>query len=107
MSQYGIEETKDALDLGIALVKALAAASEDGEFTIGDLMHLGPVAKSVPAAVVGLDKIIPELKDLDDAETEELMHFIDEELEEGVYEKAGEDILLGILHLLRAVKKLS
>lgn len=79
--KLGISEVKDVLALGIG-VGELVEALSDG-VGISDIGALLAVAKRVKAGVAAVKsgKIVPELKDLDEAEKAELKAFCVEDLD--------------------------
>ena len=69
----GIKESKEFVLFGVALGDALYKSFEDGSIGLSDIFKLVPVFKSAKAALEGLAGVPEELKDLDDAEKEELV----------------------------------
>ena len=72
----GIKETKEAVDLGLGLAKALKAAKADGKIDVADIAHLIPLLSVASTAVDGADQVVAELKDLSEAEAAELITHI-------------------------------
>lgn len=79
--KLGIQEVKQVLALGVSLGQLVEALS-DG-VGLGDIGKLVAVVKRAPAGIsaVKSGKVIPELKDLDDAEKTELKNWSKEELD--------------------------
>lgn len=71
--KYGVKETKEAFDLGFALVQAGQCATEDGKVNLGDIACAVPVFPKVGAAVEGIGLIPSELGELDAADEKELL----------------------------------
>lgn len=68
-----IKESMEALDAAEACCDALVKAAEDGKLTLLDLRHAVAPAQKLQAGVEGLDKIMSELKDLDEAEAAQVI----------------------------------
>ena len=81
MEKLGIEEVKLALGLGIS-VGELVESLADG-IGLSDIGKLVSVVKHAPSAISSIKsgKIIPELKDLDEAEKTELKDYLKEEFD--------------------------
>ena len=106
MEKLGISEVKDVLGLGLA-VGELVEALADG-VGISDIAKLVGVVKKAPAAVAAIKsgKVLPELKDLDDAEKAELkayaaseFNLANDKVEAAV--EAGLGIVLDLADLLK------
>jgi len=89
LNMYNIEETKDVLKSLCGLGNAVAASlADDGKITLSDYpKFIGPVI-SLPAAISGIQEVPKELADLTEQEKQELIDFVESELEVG--EKAEE-----------------
>ena len=106
MEKLGISEVKDVLGLGLA-VGELVEALADG-VGISDIAKLVGVVKKAPAAVAAIKsgKVLPELKDLDDAEKAELkayaaseFNLANDKVEAAV--EAGLGVVLDLADLLK------
>ena len=106
MEKLGTQELKDVLGLGLALGE-LVEALADG-VGISDIAKLVGVVKKAPAAVAALKsgKVLPELKDLDDAEKAELkayaaseFNLANDKVEAAV--EAGLGVVLDLADLLK------
>lgn len=104
--KLGIEEVKQVLALGVALGQ-LVEALADG-VGLGDIGKLVAVVKRAPSAISAIKsgKVIPELKDLDDAEKAELkawakaeLDLKDDKLEEKI--EAGLWVAIDLCDLLK------
>ena len=73
MSVHGIKETKEALVLGVALIKAGKSALANGKIGIEDLPYLFSLISPLQAAIEGGYKIPAELADLQPEEWDELL----------------------------------
>lgn len=73
--QYGLKETKEALDLGFALVAATKSALEDGKVNLLDAAELFKIIPAVGPAVDGLPLIAKELGELDAQDSAELLAY--------------------------------
>lgn len=69
----GIEGSKDLLKLVVVMADAFKAAKADGVINIFDLPKLAPVIPALKAAVENASLVPMELKELDIAETAELL----------------------------------
>lgn len=72
MAKLGIKETKELLKFGFAVPKAIKKAQEDGKVDLFDAGLLIPVLSVAPEAFEGIQLVIAELADLDEAEWAEL-----------------------------------
>jgi hypothetical protein len=80
MSQYGIKETKEALDLVIAGTKAGFAVAADGKVDLNDLGHVMTLVPHIGPGVENLALVPHELKDLDESEVAELLAHVSAKL---------------------------
>ena len=75
-NKMGIKETKEVIDAVLGVVKLGQEVLADGKINSQDLSivlaHAPSLAQSIHAAVDGIDKVLPELKDLDGSEAAEL-----------------------------------
>lgn len=78
--QFGIKETRELFDLGLALGKAAAGALDDGALKIEDLVLLVPAFSLVGPAFSNLDKVPKELSELDEEDAKSLMEYAKEKL---------------------------
>jgi len=107
--KYDIHNTKEALKLGFSLIGAVKSAKEDdGKIDMMDIGKLMMVFPNVGPAVEDADKIILEVKDLDESEAQELMIFAGAELggalsDEELVEKI-ELSLKAVVALFKAIK---
>ena len=75
----GIKELKELVKFGLKLGEALGKALEDGKINLVDALKFLPVLKDLKIALEGASEIPAELKDLDEAELQELKVFIKDE----------------------------
>jgi hypothetical protein len=87
----GIKELKELVDLPLSLHMAYDKAQADGTIDAADLVFLADPIMKAPAAIMDAELAIEELKDLDEAERQELNDYIklqydisDDNLEEKV-----------------------
>lgn len=78
--QFGIQETKEVLDLGFACGAAFKNASADGKIDAADLGQLMPVFATIGSALKDVDKVPKELGDLSEAEAKELLAYAAQKL---------------------------
>lgn len=71
--QYGVKETKEALDLGIALAKLVVDAKADGKIGVEDLGLLLNLVPSVGPAVDGMSQVAKEVGELDEQDAADLL----------------------------------
>jgi hypothetical protein len=71
-AKLGIKETKEAVDLVLAVAKIVVEATKDGKVDAQDLGLLIALIPVVQPAVEGANQIAAELKDLEVAEATEL-----------------------------------
>jgi len=79
--KVGIEETKDLVKMGAAFGEAIYEAGKDSKWTLGDYKHFLPVLGEIIPAISGIEKVPAELKDLDEAEREELCEYFAKEFD--------------------------
>jgi len=77
----GIKETKELIKFITDLGEGFSLATEDSEWSIGDIYHFLPAAKSAFAGISGADDVVKELLDLDAAEREELQQYVIDEFD--------------------------
>lgn len=78
---YGIQETKDCVDLGFACYKAGKLAYGDKKINLLDVRYLWDVIPAVSPAVTGYEKVPAELGDLSVEEASELIAHVSAKLE--------------------------
>jgi hypothetical protein len=91
----GTKETKEVIDLVIALAKGIESALEDGKIELTDALALIPAVMKAPAAFGDAAKIPAELKDLSEGEHAALVAWAKAELDLKD-DKAEEQIELAI-----------
>lgn len=104
----GVKELSDVVKFVCATASAVAEAAKDGKVSLGDATALVPLLYKLPSAVDGFDKIPGEVADLDDAELQDLLLLVKNELNlpNHKLEEAVEDALGIALQLYALVKKL-
>lgn len=73
--KFGVKETKEAFELGFALVSAAQCAMADGKVTLGDIACVIPVFPKLEPGVDGLALVPQELGELDEVDEKELLDF--------------------------------
>ena len=82
MESYGINETKELLDFGFKLQKAIMDALEDKKISvILDAPKFLAAALAAPKAIGGINLVGHELADLTEEERQELVEFIREKFD--------------------------
>jgi len=76
MENLGIGNLKSELDLGLAIVSMMKQAKADGKVDAADLGLLLQLIPVVGPAAGGLSQVVPELKDLSEAEGIELVVYV-------------------------------
>ena len=100
-----IKETKEVVAFAISLAEAIDASFKDG-FDLSDLASfIDPVIKSV-SAIDGFALVDDELADLDDAEKDELISYVQDEfdIEDDVVEEVVERAIAAIMELVPLLK---
>jgi len=92
-----IKETKEMIKFVCAIANGAGNALEDGEVGWEDAMFIMDGLLSAPAAFDGADNIPAELADLSEAEVDELIECINEELD------LPQDEIEGVLEDMLAV----
>lgn len=79
---YGIKEIKELLAFGFKLQKAITASLDDGKINVvTDAPKFLSALLAAPKAFGGMNTIMAEIRDLDEAERQELLTFVQEEFE--------------------------
>lgn len=80
MEKLPINDVKEVVVFICRLGKGINASLKDGEFTLADTFNFSDSLLALPAAVSGIGNVIPQLKDLDAKELQELKILLIEEL---------------------------
>ena len=75
MSEYGLKETKEVLDLMFAGGQAVKSALADGKLDLNDVGFLMPVVMSAGPALEDMSLVPKEFGDLDAEEAKELLQY--------------------------------
>lgn len=70
--QYGIEETKQVVDLALVATKVLREVLADGKISLIEMLSFLKLRSAVGPAIDGIGKVPAELKDLSSEEAREL-----------------------------------
>jgi hypothetical protein len=71
--KYGIKETTEVIDFGLALFSAVVESlKNDGKITFADLPNFGPAVLAVPAAIGDVQLVPAELGELSETEIEQI-----------------------------------
>ncbi len=103
MGQFGIEETKDVVLAVTAFANAVSSALEDDKISLGDLPLLIGVATKLPSAISGISEVPKELNELDEAEKNELLVLVQEELD---FQGDVEEVVTKALIIISDIKDL-
>ena len=105
---YGIEDTKDVLKLVFRLVDGYSKSKEDGKFTITDAANFLGAVMVIPQAITGINNVPDEIKELNEAEMQELKDFIAEQFDiaDDVLEALIEEIIATAIDVGKLVSKL-
>lgn len=103
----GFKETKEVIDLAIALGTGIAASLEDKKISFDDLPNFWAVLFKVMPAFEGLDQVQVEFELATEAETTELKAYIKEQLDlpDEQMEEFIEDAFAAVLDIWMLVKK--
>ena len=97
-----MKETKEMVKLLFTGMKVVKEANADGEINMADFPLMMKVIPEITPAIQGADKIIDEIKDMDEAEANDLLNYVATEVGMVVEkEKLVEQIIAGI-EFLRA-----
>jgi len=81
--QFGIKETTEVIDLGLALGNGVfQSLQDDGKITFGDVPKFGPALLAVAPAIEGVTQVPFELKELSDSELEQIRAHVQAKLPE-------------------------
>jgi hypothetical protein len=81
MEKQGIVELKDLVSFFVKIINSSAAALKDGKTTLGDASLFMPVVVALPKALMGIEMVPAEAKDLDSAEIKELIETVKAEID--------------------------
>jgi hypothetical protein len=81
MSQFGVKETKEVLDLALGAVKAGTAIAADKKVDLNDLSHVLALLPVVQPAFDKIDQVPKELSDLDASEAADLVAHVSANLQ--------------------------
>lgn len=103
----GIKELKELLAFGFKLQKAIASLGDGKINVIVDAPKFLPALLSAPKAFGGIGLVLAEIKDLDEAEREELLAFVRDEfdLSDDRLEELIEDTLEELLSLFKLAQR--
>jgi hypothetical protein len=73
--KYSVKETREAFELGFALVQSARCAMADGNVTLGDIACVIPVFPYLESGITGLTLVPQELGELDADDEKELLDF--------------------------------
>ena len=76
----GIQETKELVGFVLSVGEGVAALA-DGGVSFSDVVKFVEAARRAPAGIGGVGMVLPELKDLDEAEKAELKKFVEEDFD--------------------------
>lgn len=76
MSQYGIKETLEVIDLGLAIGYGIGKSYEDGKFQATDIANFMPAVMEIPDALTGIGEVPNELADLSEEEVVQIKNHI-------------------------------
>jgi len=101
--EYGIKETKELLEFGFKMQKAIVAAASDGKVDLTDAPLFFPPLMASVKAFGGIQGVSAELLNLDDVEKKELLDFAREsfDLPDDQLEMLIEDTIAEILDLVK------
>lgn len=80
LSSLGCQNLKEVIVLGLDTYIAMKNSYADGKLTFSDYVNFLPVVKDVGPAVTGITEVLPELKDLDTSEQEDICELIHDKL---------------------------
>jgi hypothetical protein len=96
-----MKELKEVLCFAVCLGNAVGESLKDGELTYGDAMNFWEPLSKLDEAADGIESVVDELKNMDEAKAAELVLFVKDELDipqDGIEEviEAGLDLALGV-----------
>lgn len=77
----GIQQTQELLDAVVALANAGGRIFEDGKFELSEIAELVSPLIKLPTALAGIGEVPVELQDLDQAESDQLIQFVKDNLD--------------------------
>jgi hypothetical protein len=103
----GFKETKEVLDLVIALGRGVEESLEDDKLTLTDIPNFFPVLWKIRDAVEGVNVVPMEFKLASDEEAEELKQYLRDELDlaDDQMEEFIEEAFNIVLTIWQVVKK--
>lgn len=100
--QKGVGELKEVLVFVVALIQAVVESVEDGKVGLTDLLKFFKAFRKAGPAFKGISNVRAEIKDLSDAEKDELSKYVADELKisNAVIEAYIEQALALVISLL-------
>lgn len=97
----GTKELSELIKLLAAIGNGAGKAAEDGKVSWSDALYFSEAVMAAPKAIIGIDQVLAELKDLDAAEKVQLGEQIkaDFDLPQDQIESVVEKVLQAALHL--------
>lgn len=101
MSEKGIKEISELVKLLAEIGNGAGKAAEDGKVSWSDALFFSKAVMSAPAAIIGIDEVYSELKDLSAQEKDQLKAQLqsDFDIPQDNVEEVVEKVLGAALHL--------
>ena len=98
----GVKDLKELVLFVCKLANGFVKSMQDGKFNLLELVNFVPAVTALPAAIDNIDEVPAQLKDMDDAEREEIIQAVKDELdfEDEDIEEFVEDAFAVVLPLL-------
>jgi hypothetical protein len=104
---YGIKETKEVIELMLAIGDGVAKSfKDDGKLTLGDIQHFTGALFLIPSAFAGIENVPHELKDLQENEVVEIKNLILTKMPDvgDKWEAVAANAILAAWHIYEVVK---
>jgi hypothetical protein len=75
-----IKNLKEVVVMAARGANGVIQAKKDGKIDAADIGYLIPLAQAIGPAIEGIDQVIPEMKDLSEAELKELLEAVKTEV---------------------------
>jgi hypothetical protein len=110
MAEHGIKETKEMMRFLIELAEGIDRSDADGKFDLADLGNMIGAMGAAAPAFSGAGDIFKEMGDLDEAEAQELVNYVESELQLGHERtlqlvKKAMHVGLGLYELMALMRK--
>lgn len=98
--KLGIEEVLDAVDFSVSFANAIVLSYADGQLSLSDFGYAVAPFMKIPTVLTGINAIPAELSDLDEAELEQIITKVQNDLQ--IDDKKARNIVVKALRFAYA-----